>query len=71
MYIQPEDENSNVIIDFNKSLNPYAYFQYSLPVLCHEKENKLPIKISLGKKIMMAFYLVVSINNFLYIKDYV
>ncbi|MBI94740.1 MAG: hypothetical protein CMB94_00020 [Flammeovirgaceae bacterium] len=50
LYILPEDENSNVIIDFNKSLNPPCVFSIFTTCPVPRKENKLPIKISAGEK---------------------
>ena len=50
LYILPEDENSNVIIDFNKSLNPPCVFSIFTTCPVPRKENKLSIKINAGEK---------------------
>ena len=58
---------SNVIIDFNKSLNPPCVFSIFTTCPVPRKENKLPIKISAGEKNYDgSFILVVSINKFIY-----
>ena len=50
LYILPEDENSNVIIDFNKSLNPPCVFSTFTTCPVPRKENKLSVKINAGEK---------------------
>ena len=45
-----EDENNNVIIDFNKSLNPPCVFSIFTTCPVPRKENKLPLKINAGEK---------------------
>ena len=44
------DENNNVIIDFNKSLNPPCVFSIFTTCPVPRKENKLSIKINAGEK---------------------
>ena len=50
LYILPEDKNNNVIIDFNKSLNPPCVFSTFTTCPVPRKENKLSVKINAGEK---------------------
>ena len=50
LYIQRENDNNNVIIDFNKSLNPPCVFSTFTTCPVPRKENKLPIEINAGEK---------------------
>ena len=50
LYIQREDDSNNVIIDFNKSLNPPCVFSTFTTCPVPRKENKLPIEINVGEK---------------------
>lgn len=50
LYIQREENNNNVVIDFNKSLNPPCVFSTFTTCPVPRKENKLSIKINAGEK---------------------
>ena len=50
LYVLPEDEKNNVIIDFNKSLNPPCVFSTFTTCPVPRKENNLQIKIESGEK---------------------
>lgn len=50
LYILPEDDNNNVVIDFNKSLNPPCVFSTFTTCPVPRKENKLSVKINAGEK---------------------
>ncbi len=50
LYVLPEDEKSNVTIDFNKSLNPPCVFSTFTTCPVPRKENNLQIKIESGEK---------------------
>ena len=50
LYVLPEDKENNVIIDFNKSLNPPCVFSTFTTCPVPRKENNLNLKIKAGEK---------------------
>ena len=50
LYINPPDENQNVILDFNKSYNPPCVFSSFTTCPVPTSQNTLPIKIKAGEK---------------------
>lgn len=50
LYINPSDENQNVILDFNKSYNPPCVFSSFTTCPVPTSQNTLPIKIKAGEK---------------------
>ena len=50
LYINPPDENQNVILDFNKSYNPPCVFSSFTTCPVPTAQNILPIKIQAGEK---------------------
>ena len=50
LYVLPEDDQNNVMIDFNKSLNPPCVFSTFTTCPIPRKENNLQVKIESGEK---------------------
>lgn len=50
MYVEPEDENGNVVIDFNKSYNPPCAFTEFATCPLPPKQNVLDVAITAGEK---------------------
>ncbi len=50
MYVEPEDEEGNVVIDFNKAYNPPCAFTEFATCPLPPKQNVLDVAITAGEK---------------------